>query len=288
MRMRGIMLVLTPRCNVKCSYCRQECYYAPILHNDMLLETALRAIKTMKDLANSGFFQVGFYGGEPMIRKDLIKSIIGKNAGDFYIVVTNGTFPFDDYKEIVDLASKKIWFSISYDGKEGDRGGNPELVFENIMKLRRMDVPMRVVITLTQGSIPRFWETIDELQAGGVKNIWFEVQDELDLSNNLLNKIREIIKKAKGMGLSSSLIKEGPCLFRKGESFFVLPNGAIYMCHKGLTEDIQVGNISDPPEKIRAEIGKKSVCLELPSLCVFQRGRDNLAPLFFEALAPVI
>lgn len=78
--MSSITLEVTEKCNLRCKYC----IYHPSHPNfrefgkrDMNLDTAKRAVDFLKEHSgNEQSIRIGFYGGEPLIKYDLIKDII--------------------------------------------------------------------------------------------------------------------------------------------------------------------------------------------------------------------
>ena len=111
----NLTLHLTNRCNLKCKYC----FVAPGLER-MTREVAYQAVKLcMEKNKISGLL---FYGGEPLLEKELIYNIvahtqeINKDTGFnfFYKITTNGTLLDEEFLKF----SKKINMSIgfSHDG----------------------------------------------------------------------------------------------------------------------------------------------------------------------------
>lgn len=76
----SITLEVTEKCNLRCKYC----IYHPSHPNfrefgkrDMNLDTAKRAVDFLKEhSSNEKSIRIGFYGGEPLIKYDIIKCVI--------------------------------------------------------------------------------------------------------------------------------------------------------------------------------------------------------------------
>ena len=99
--LRNIQLEVTEACNLRCEYC----IYNPINedkrehgHRQMSLEIAVRSIDYLSEHSSSlNDVNISFYGGEPLLRMDLIKACVeyahkkmpDKNIG--FSVTTNGT-----------------------------------------------------------------------------------------------------------------------------------------------------------------------------------------------------
>lgn len=130
-----LTLVVTERCTLRCRYCVYAGSYDFLrTHSsaDMSVETALRAVdflvklSRMRDRGNPGRTPaLGFYGGEPLLRMDLIKEVveyterIGFKCS--YNVTTNGTI--DNPELLSYLVRKKFSVAVSFDGppEEQDR-----------------------------------------------------------------------------------------------------------------------------------------------------------------------
>lgn len=100
-------ILLTPKCNLKCPYCRG------LKHKELTLPYVLYVLNLWFE---NGLENVRFSGGEPTIFPNLeflIKEC--RKAGVKRIAIsTNGTQPLDYYKKLVDLGVND--FSISLDG----------------------------------------------------------------------------------------------------------------------------------------------------------------------------
>lgn len=112
-------LSLTHKCNLACRYC----YAGKANKPDISLETALKSVDYVMGLPHDGHvIDFGFFGGEPLIRFDLIKPIIAyiqkksdqlKKAVSFTIT-TNGTLLT---LEMLDyIRAKQIDLCVSLDG----------------------------------------------------------------------------------------------------------------------------------------------------------------------------
>lgn len=110
-----LTLHLTSRCNMRCTYCYEaEDGYA---QKDMPLETALAAIHQQESAHNIG---VIFFGGEPLLRKDLIADIIEQTLGTdtqayHYKVTTNGLLLDEEFFDFSDRTGLQI--ALSHDGQ---------------------------------------------------------------------------------------------------------------------------------------------------------------------------
>lgn len=152
----SITLCVTENCNLKCEYC---CYMDKYLDSNYKLknmpkEVAFRAIDfLMENSSDANDVYVGFYGGEPFLRFDLIKDCVNycKEKYPFkipsYNLTTNGLLFEND--DIVDFVIKnKFNMLVSLDGAKKshdehrkDLFNKPSFdrVFENLIKLYKKD-----------------------------------------------------------------------------------------------------------------------------------------------------
>ena len=128
----NLLLSLTERCNLRCSYC----YYKDsqidrkIDMSDEILEASLRlALERTIDQKQS-FFNITFFGGEPLLRMDAIrwsvrfvKKFVKENRSRFpedfqygFHVNTNGTLLTDEICKFLKKENFKIFLSL--DGPE--------------------------------------------------------------------------------------------------------------------------------------------------------------------------
>lgn len=112
-----VTLHITTGCNMRCGYC----YSPPVNRADMSEETARAAVDFSARLnpVNTGII---FFGGEPLLRRELIESTIDycahlrkKHGYSFhYKVTTNGTLLDEDFLDYA--ASVGLTIALSIDG----------------------------------------------------------------------------------------------------------------------------------------------------------------------------
>ncbi|MCL1888658.1 MAG: radical SAM protein, partial [Kiritimatiellaeota bacterium] len=105
-----LTLHLTERCNMACRYC----YQTPGA-DDMAPDTARAAIRACATGENCG---VIFFGGEPLLRKDLIWDIIRECENEprrfHYKVTTNGLLLDEDF--LARAKQHRLHIALSHDG----------------------------------------------------------------------------------------------------------------------------------------------------------------------------
>lgn len=272
--LNGVTLCLTTRCNLTCSYCSQKDYYRQVCErDDMSLKTASMATVLVKRGS-----KISFFGGEPMLSFDLMKEIVRNNSDKHFSIVSNGTGVFENYDWLYRNAGCS--FKISYDGRNSDRGQrSDELALTTIKKLIGIGAKPRVRITLTPTSLETFLETIKELTNIGVGEVWFEIEDNLNLQDRtlipaLFSKIKEAKMLCSNLIFKNSALFPGPCEVCKGEDAYVLPDGQIYLCHKDLSEKTLIGNVNlNFPADIMKNLMEKKKVDPSQTLCLVQEKR---------------
>ena len=148
---KQLILEVTQSCNLRCKYCTFSGHYAyQRTHNtaEMSWETAKAAVDWFLGTSKSqGEKSVTFYGGEPLLKFDLIKKIIDyvKDKGEKlrHSFTTNGTLL--GKREIIDhLAANNVNLLVSLDGPPEVHdayrvfaGGGPthKVIMDNLRKI---------------------------------------------------------------------------------------------------------------------------------------------------------
>ena len=152
----ALIIVLTGQCNLRCKYCvygehyPDEVFYDDI--KDMSFDTARKAIdeyvEFYKDKVAHGYFKIPsifFYGGEPLLKKKLIKRIVEYTKliefkCNFYMT-TNGVLLDEEFSEFCVDNNFTITFSLdgykfNHDRNRVSVNDKPtfDIVYENIKK----------------------------------------------------------------------------------------------------------------------------------------------------------
>lgn len=149
---RYLILSITEQCNFRCRYCvHSGAYRDRRVHSDktMTFETIRKAL-TWYFSFKRGEYQVGFYGGEPLHRFDLIEEAIAFSRHSMpvdarltFSVTTNGALLSDRVADF--FAANDIQLHISIDGPPDvhnryrvDRLGNPtfDVLWKRLTRLR--------------------------------------------------------------------------------------------------------------------------------------------------------
>ena len=203
-----LILQVTQTCNLSCFYCPYANKTNGILqrnHSDkhMTFEMAKKAVDFFIERATSkNEISVSFYGGEPIIAFDLIKSIvsylelnaIGKNV--IYTMTTNGTLLNDS---IIDYLIKKQFYVIfSIDGpaeihdknrKRLDGSGSFESAFGNLKKMlakmpNREHVSINMVLN-PENNLDEVFKLFEDPVFNKQLKVQVSVADDLQLENGL-------------------------------------------------------------------------------------------------------
>ncbi|MCK5612620.1 radical SAM protein [Candidatus Pacearchaeota archaeon] len=171
-----VSLLLTRKCNLKCSYCAIRKNYVnmpdeyPTMDyyhkNEMSTEYVLETLRRLK-LHNPNVFII-IYGGEPLLRPDLWKIIDYCNQYDInYTIITNNTPEvqpaieklFENTNKIVGLTSSVDPCIISGIG-DPDRLKKSREGFERLKSFRGKVQDLVAEITITQDDVPYVYDLV--------------------------------------------------------------------------------------------------------------------------------
>jgi len=116
-----LTLSLTEACNLRCRYCSQA--IGPAGRGDRVMseDTALRAVAWFAGQGDQAADRIiSFYGGEPLLRFDLIEKVVGRTRKNpdwpaiTFIIDTNGTLI--DERIVRFVADERIHLQVSLDG----------------------------------------------------------------------------------------------------------------------------------------------------------------------------
>lgn len=108
-----LRISLTERCNLRCRYCMPEEGVEDVGHNRVLtLEQIFRLVKVATQV---GFHKVRLTGGEPLVRKNIVKliaDIAGLPKIDDISITTNGILFADMAEDLKSAGLKRVNFSL--------------------------------------------------------------------------------------------------------------------------------------------------------------------------------
>lgn len=125
-RINRLVLQLTQQCNLRCSYCIYSGnYQGTRMHsnNEMSVETLIKSLEFLAtNCSKSNHLHIGFYGGEPLLRFDLIQKTFSYMEANFsdklvtYSMTTNASLLSDEIIEA--MIAHNVAIQISLDGPE--------------------------------------------------------------------------------------------------------------------------------------------------------------------------
>lgn len=200
---------LTQRCNLRCKYCYESKNNKDISFKNIqqLIENE---IKTKRDYA-----VLTFYGGEPLLRKDLIYDTIDyiksiKSKTKFYFgMTTNGTLLDDQFIKFI-KQNNFLNIAYSFDGLKETQNlnrcmpngeGTFDIVEGNAKELLKNHQNVVAMVVVTKNNIRMLKENIEYLIKIGFKNFnllfdyLYNWQDEdLKIIKEQYNKVADIYK----------------------------------------------------------------------------------------------
>lgn len=164
-----VVLNVNTGCNLSCTYCYKEDLAAPSAGEKMSLETAVGSIEMLlQQSPDQPFYNIVFFGGEPLSNLALIKEVVGYAEARFaavgkrvnFSLTTNATLLNE--KTIEYLDSHRFGIAVSIDGPKAihDRNritvggkGSYETVARKVGLLlsRYRSRPVGARVTLTRG-----------------------------------------------------------------------------------------------------------------------------------------
>jgi len=205
-----IRIAVTEKCNLRCTYCMPE-EGVDFKHGDAILE-AEEILRVIGTLARMGIKKVRFTGGEPLVRKDIVKLVAGA-AGTPGIrgvhLTTNGLL-FSRYAK--DLrAAGLTGVNISLDSLDGDkfqritRRTGVEKVLESVRLALELGFPrVKINVVLMRGfnedELPAFCELTKDLAVTvrfiefmpfDAHQIW-ESGEHFASAENMVDKMKEL------------------------------------------------------------------------------------------------
>lgn len=235
-----VTLHITTGCNMSCNYC----YSPPGLRNDMSKDTAFRCIDFIADYypTNTGII---FFGGEPLLKRDLIKEVISysktKSKYYHYKVTTNGLLLDEEFLQYAN--QEKLQISMSIDGNEKAHDtfrrrsdGKPtfNVLDKKIELLLRYQPYAKGLMTVSPETVPYYSDSVAYLFNRGFRYLIVSLNYAGNWTDKSLNELKKQYAKI------SSIYEK---LIMKEEKFYFSPfemklashirqnNFECYQCH---------------------------------------------------------
>lgn len=273
----SLILQITTRCNLSCSYCFQR---GKGRTEDMAVQTTRNAIEWLLEKKDHETVpKILFYGGEPLVRRDLIEDALCNYSKDIvsFEVITNGTLLTDNLIGL--LGRREVRVVLSYDGNTSAqilRGGNISLIPNSILSHIAGELHSTVRITFTKETLHLLPDSIRFLHSLGFTRIGFVPAEQerwaifdWDVIQRILTQIIEYwidsIKRRSpiwlkplgsyvlGLATNSTQFQYymHPC-FALQKSLAVSPGGYFFPCHRHL--DIPSERLSHKPFHLDPDI----------------------------------
>lgn len=190
---------LTQRCNMRCKYCYENKNEKEISFEN-IQKLIANEIKEKRD-----YVVLTFYGGEPLLKKDLIYATIEyiklqRSKTKFYFgITTNGTLLDEQFMKYME--QNNFWnIAYSFDGKKETQNlnritlngeGTFSIVENNAKKLVRSSKNVVAMVVVTKNNINMLKENIEYLIEIGFKNFNLLFDYLQDWKDEDLKVIRE-------------------------------------------------------------------------------------------------
>lgn len=160
-------IVLTSSCDLRCTYCINQSGKDLILDKKTKSEwdSAEEVIKCLEDISRIRNIRlIKFFGGEPMLRDEMIKAIILNKAkfnpnGDVQFALTTNAYQEFSTDVLKIMMDNKTIINISLDGPEKlhnaariavDKGNTFRAVLKNIEHLKKANYPFALIGVLDE------------------------------------------------------------------------------------------------------------------------------------------
>lgn len=196
-------LFLTLGCNLRCTYC----FAGTKVNMSMTPEIALKAVDYLYN-ASDDHLNITFFGGEPMLRYNLIKRIVSycdqfKDIKKInFGMTTNGTL-FND--ESIDFLRKHdVTYTLSFDGNRKTQdlgrptvtgGSSFDLVMRNIPKMLNANPWLKVNVVVTTETAPYLAENVKFLRSIGLRYLNLILDHGAEWGLKELNVLKKEYKK---------------------------------------------------------------------------------------------
>ena len=282
-------ITITDECNLRCTYCFEGDACQKTTTLDCVDDIFIAIDKMFKDQWFMDTFmgiRIGFWGGEPTLRPDILKRFADRyntnNLIQFHIY-TNGV----DISELMDIFKdykEKIKIQVSYDGKRINdikrltKNNTPstDIVRANIYELHEKGYRVSIKSTATYDTIEYMtdsWDDIKSMNDDLGNNIKYSVtmdyvntqdMDMTKIKKSFMDLAKKEIKffKEKGYHLFTWFSSKEPnaCSFFKN-GMAINTNGGMMYCHgcgySPSSESLVFGDIRDEDflEKIKHNFG---------------------------------
>lgn len=308
-----ISIWTTRRCNHRCLYCFFEGCKEWEPGPDMSFETADQICRLM----NSGIVRaVSFFGGEPMVRWDLVKYIMTHTYLDelfpkktVYNLTTNGTL--FNAERLDYLASKRTHINLSLDGTKSNHDRWRDHTYDDIMEnLDGLLAYPKLQVLKTLSDPTMLYEDLAHIKELGFKRCFTNLLNPFGNytyegfdAENFQEQYKQAVQNLHGKGFIMADYERWKTLIRQvheGErkigcgwinrGLAVGPSGLLYPClHGPSNEKFAIGDIKTGFDKEKERLVRSVQASPICESCVYKfhkcyetmlrnRGRDGVDP----------
>ena len=119
-RINYLRVSVTDRCNLRCIYCMPEDGARLLSHEEVLSFEEFE--EAVRDAIGMGIDKVRLTGGEPLVRRDIVKlveALAGINGIDDFAMTTNGVLLAEYAQSLADAGLDRV--NVSLDTTDADR-----------------------------------------------------------------------------------------------------------------------------------------------------------------------
>lgn len=232
-----IAIELNNECNLKCRCCLKKRSSGNVA---LPFETIK---KTLEEAKSMGISYVRFTGGEPLLRRDIVKILRYTKQNGFTVFLNTNGFLLDKKKiESIENYVDNILISIcGYNSRLEEKlsgiNQNLELKFINILRVKNSKIPyVRVGTVISRMLIREFGKYFKLISTLGIKNWEFyrpmlskhiiKKHEQYNLTKNDFLKLMHYVKRLRNSGMNTYIANAMPFCITKNASLKTVLNGA--------------------------------------------------------------
>ena len=260
----GFLLAsITSSCNLHCAGCYSRCIHTTVDSEPVEQLTADEWLRIFREAENLGVSFILVAGGEPMIRRDIIRAA-GSMPNIIFPIFTNGTFIDEDYFQLLDQCRNLIPVLSIEGGKEitdERRGaGVYDIVARNMKAFQEKGIIFGASITVTTENVREVVsrEYLESLVAQGCKLVIFvefvpvteesgylaPCEAERAYMDEVLTPLREEMDEMLILSFPGDELAMGGCMAAGREFFHINSHGGAEPCPFSPYSDINVKETS--------------------------------------------
>jgi radical SAM protein with 4Fe4S-binding SPASM domain len=264
-----LLLHLTRECNLRCRHCVYEAGIS--LENELL---PMQFLDVVREFASLGGRLLVLTGGEPLLRRDLMRSIIieaKQSKIDYIYLNTNGTQWTKD--DISFIKQYGVYVCVSLDGATQEKNdyirgvGTYDKAITTIKNLVNNGVPTSIGMVLMRPNLNEIEQMVHLSKSLGVlldvyhlilkgrakkneKELGYSIEELTQVVRTLLRISREagVIANMEGLHTSMNIetLRRKKDLCGAGTRMLtVTPDGDVYPCNTFVEESMKAGNVKD-------------------------------------------